>query len=138
MTLGIFAKRGDYAPDDCHPPDCFIFGKTRYRKKVAAEFEVWGSAFRRFEGRVNAELRTGAVSKSLWPPRRFRANELRVSVVDCGSPSAARQNAPARRRLPLCVARLPVKKRQRTAAVQNLAESSGRLSDAATVFVKPL
>ena len=70
--------------------------------------------------------RLGAVSKILRPPRRFRANEWRVSVVDCGSP------------LPLCVARLPVKKRQRAAAVQNLAESSSRLSGAATVFVKPL
>jgi hypothetical protein len=67
-----------------------------------------------------------AVSKILWPPRQFLANEKRVSVVDCGSP------------LPLCVARLPVKKRQRAAAVQNLAESSSRFSGAATVFVKPL
>jgi hypothetical protein len=43
-------------------------------------------------------------------------NEPRVSVLDCGSP------------LPLCVARLPVEKRQRAAAVQNLAESSRRLA----------
>jgi len=56
-----------------------------------------------------------AVSKILWPPKRLRANELRVSVVDCGSP------------LPLCVARLPVKKRQRAAAVH----------DADAQFVRP-
>jgi|GEM_PF-5508949 len=55
-----------------------------------------------------------------------RANEWRVSVVDCGSP------------LPLCVAQLEVEKRQRTAAVQNLAELSSRLSGATAVLVKPL
>jgi hypothetical protein len=38
-------------------------------------------------------------------------SKLRDSVLDCGSP------------LPLCVARLAVKKRQRAAAVQNLAEN---------------
>ena len=76
-------------------------------------------------GRQTAAFLFLAVSKLLWSPRRFRANELRVSVADCGSP------------LPLCVALLPVKKRQRAAAVQNLAESSSRLSGAATVFVKP-
>ena len=50
----------------------------------------------RFERGTPGQLR--AVSKILWPPRRFRANELRVSVEDCGSP------------VPLCVARLPAEK----------------------------
>jgi hypothetical protein len=43
-------------------------------------------------------------------------SEPRVSVLDCGSP------------LPLCVARPAVEKRQRAAAVQNLAELSNALA----------
>jgi len=43
--------------------------------------------------------------------------------VDCGS------------FLPLCVTRIPVEKRQRTAAVQNLAESSSRFSGVAAIFL---
>jgi hypothetical protein len=53
-------------------------------------------------------------------------NELRVSVLDCGSP------------LPLRVARLVLEKRQWAAAVHNLAESSSGFRSAATLFVKPL
>jgi len=50
-------------------------------------------------------------------------NELRVSFLDCGSP------------LPLGVARLVVEKRQRAAAVQNLAESSSGFQSAATFLL---
>jgi hypothetical protein len=53
-------------------------------------------------------------------------NELRVSVLDCGSP------------LPLFHHKAGDTKRQRAAAVQNLAESSGGFQSAATLFVKQL
>jgi L-asparaginase II len=50
-------------------------------------------------------FKNSVAAKMVW------VNELRVSVLDCGSP------------LPLGVARLVAEKRQRAAAVQNLAES---------------
>ena len=54
------------------------------------------------------------------------AVELRASVLDCGSP------------LPLYTAGAAMKKRQRAAAVQNLAESPHRFSILATAFIKLL
>jgi hypothetical protein len=51
---------------------------------------------------------------------------LRASVLDCGSP------------LPLWRAGATVKKRQRAAAVQNLAEAPHRFSIQAIAFIKPL
>jgi hypothetical protein len=50
-------------------------------------------------------------------------NELRVSVLDCGSP------------LPLFHHKAGDTKRQRAAAVQNLAESSSGFQSAATRFL---
>ena len=46
----------------------------------------------------------------MWPPKMVWVNKLRVSVLDCGSP------------LPLFHRKAGDAKRQRAAAVQNLAE----------------
>ena len=53
-------------------------------------------------------------------------SESRASVLDCGSP------------LPLCVTMPAVKKRQRAAAVQNLAEILGQPSSRGYGLLNPL
>ena len=72
---------------------------------MAAEFEVRSPAFRRSEGRVNAELRTGAVSKILWPRFESRLDDparLWTAAALCRFGKSSR-----------------VRKRQRAAAVQD-------------------
>jgi len=64
-----------------------------------------------------------AVSRIPWPLQESGAYEPRASVMDCGSP------------LPLCVASLTREKRQRAAAVQNLADYSNRASEIRLQFL---
>ena len=62
-------------------------------------------------------LRKSVATKTAW------VNELRVSVLDCGSP------------LPLFHRKAGDAKRQRAAAVQNLAEFSDRASESGHSFI---